>query len=85
MASASSVRLIRELSEASDFDIFFAPSRSDMIRVASPVIGLGQREERSEAVGADRGAEVVVEFLRDVARQFKVLPLVFADRHLVAR
>ena len=38
MASASSVRLIRLMSEGSDFDIFLVPSRSDMTRVAAPSI-----------------------------------------------
>src|SRR5205809_8093693 len=43
IVSASSVRLMRELSEASDFDIFLVPSRSDMTRVAGPVmIGAGR-------------------------------------------
>ena len=38
MAAASSVRLIRAMSEGSDFDIFLVPSRSDMTRVAAPSI-----------------------------------------------
>src|ERR1700732_875741 len=38
MVSASSGRLIRELSDESDFDIFLVPSRSDITRVAGPVI-----------------------------------------------
>ncbi len=45
MVSASSVRLMRELSEASDFDIFLVPSRRLMTRVAAPVItgfGIGK-------------------------------------------
>ena len=33
-------------------------------------------------MAADRIAEVIVEFLRDVARQFEVLLLVLADRHM---
>ena len=36
MVSASSVMLMRERSEGSDFDIFLVPSRSDMTRVAGP-------------------------------------------------
>ena len=44
---------------------------------------LGQREERvAEAVRADRVGEVVVELLRDVARQLEMLLLVLADRHV---
>ena len=44
---------------------------------------LRQREERvAIAVLMDRAAEVVVEFLRDVARQLEVLLLVLADRHV---
>ena len=35
IVSASSVRLMRDWSEASDFDIFFEPSRSDMTRAAT--------------------------------------------------
>lgn len=38
MASASSVRLMRLVSEGSDFYIFFVPSRSDITRVAAPSI-----------------------------------------------
>src|SRR5258705_443641 len=38
IVSASSVRLIRELSDASDFDIFLVPSRKLITRVAGPVI-----------------------------------------------
>jgi len=33
-------------------------------------------------VAANRIAEIIVELLRDVARQFEVLLLVFADRHM---
>ena len=36
MVSRSSVRLMRELSEASDFDIFLEPSRRLITRVAGP-------------------------------------------------
>jgi hypothetical protein len=50
MVSASSVRLILELSDASDFDIFLVPSRSDMTRVAGPVIiGSGRGKSRPSA------------------------------------
>ena len=38
IASASSVKLMRDWSEASDFDIFLEPSRSDITRVAGPWI-----------------------------------------------
>jgi hypothetical protein len=38
MASASSVRLIRLMSDGSDFDIFFDPSRRLITRVAAPSI-----------------------------------------------
>ena len=38
MVSASSVRLMRELSDGSDFDIFLVPSRRLITRVAGPVI-----------------------------------------------
>ena len=38
MVSASSVRLMRDMSDSSDFDIFFVPSRKHMTRVAGPVI-----------------------------------------------
>ena len=38
MVSASSVRLMRDRSEGSDFDIFFVPSRRLMTRVAGPVM-----------------------------------------------
>ncbi len=41
------------------------------------------REERiAVAVRVDRGAEIVVEFLRDVARQLEMLLLVLADRNV---
>ena len=44
---------------------------------------LGLRKERlAEAALADRRGIVVVELLRDVARQLHVLLLVFADRHM---
>jgi hypothetical protein len=59
------------------------PSRSDITRVASPGDQrLGQREERVAVAFARSSAEVVVEFLRDVARQFEMLLLVLADRHM---
>ena len=35
MASASSVRLMRDWSDGSDFDIFLVPSRKDMTRAAT--------------------------------------------------
>ena len=35
IVSRSSVRLMRDWSEASDFDIFLVPSRSDMTRAAT--------------------------------------------------
>ncbi len=38
MASASSVRLMRVMSDSSDFDIFLVPSRKLITRVAGPVI-----------------------------------------------
>ena len=38
IVSASSVRLMRELSDASDFDIFLVPSRRLITRVAGPWI-----------------------------------------------
>ena len=38
IVSASSVRLMRERSEGSDFDIFFDPSRRLMMRAAGPPI-----------------------------------------------
>src|SRR6267378_2215925 len=60
MVSASSVRLMRELSDESDFDIFLVPSRKLITRVAG----------------------IIVEFLRDVARQLEMLLLVLADRHM---
>ena len=64
--SSSSLRLMRELSEGSDFDQ-----------------RLGEREEGvAVAVRVDRGAEIVVEFLRDVARELEVLLLVLAHRHV---
>src|SRR4051794_18844775 len=47
MVSASSVKLMRELSDASDFDIFLVPSRKLMTRVAGPVIkGSGSGKNR---------------------------------------
>ena len=55
-----------------------------MTRVAGPWIsGSVQREERvAEAVRRDRFGPVVVELLRDVARQLEVLLLVLAHRHM---
>ena len=38
MVSASSVKLIRDSSAGSDFDIFLVPSLSDITRVAGPWI-----------------------------------------------
>ena len=55
-----------------------------MTRVASPVIsgsGSGKNASPKPLSWIDC-AEVVVEFLRDVARQFEVLFLVLADRHM---
>ena len=49
MVSASSVRLMRELSDGSDFDIFLVPSRKLITRVAGPVIsgsGCGKNSRR---------------------------------------
>ena len=46
IASASSVRLIRLMSEGSDFDIFLVPSRRLITRVATPSItgsGIGKK------------------------------------------
>ena len=56
IASASSVRLMRDWSEASDFDIFLVPSRSDITRVAGPWIsGSGCGKNASPiAMGVDR-------------------------------
>ena len=63
------------MSEGSDFDIFFVPSRRDMTRVADALDHrLGQREEV--------GAEVVVELRGDVAGQLEMLLLVLAHRHV---
>ena len=43
IVSASSVRLILDCSDGSDFDIFLVPSRKDMTRVASPrIMGSGK-------------------------------------------
>ena len=55
-----------------------------MTRVASPVIsGSGSGKNASpKPCCSNRLREVVVEFLRDVARQFEVLLLVLADRHV---
>ena len=59
MVSASSVRLMRDWSDGSDFDIFLVPSRSDITRVAGPWIsGSGSGKNAvAEAVAADRVAE----------------------------
>ena len=45
--SASSVRLIRDMSDGSDFDIFLVPSRSDITRVAAPPITGSGRGKKS--------------------------------------
>ena len=85
MVSASSVRLIRELSDESDFDIFLVPSRKLITRVAGPVIsgsGCGKNNPSLKPWPRIESRKVVVEFLRDVARQFEVLLLVLADRHM---
>ena len=75
MASASSVRLIRLMSEGSDFDIFFVPSRKrHHPRRRALDHRLGQREEVD--------AVVVVELGRDVAGELDVLLLVLAHRHV---
>ena len=52
------------------------PSRRDMIRGAAPppMNGSGRDEQLD--------AEIVVELDRDVARQFEMLLLVLADRHV---
>ncbi len=73
------------MSEGSDFDIFFVPSRKLMTRVAGPVItgsGCGKKMPSAYPFSIDAVAEVVVEFLGDVARQLEVLLLVLADRHV---
>ena len=54
IVSASSVRLMRDRSDGSDFDIFLEPSRSDMTRGAGPLDQrLGQREEAVDRLLAD--------------------------------
>jgi hypothetical protein len=63
------VRAISEYSDGSDFDIFFDPSRKLITRVAESALG-------------DLSGEVVVELLRDVARELEMLLLVVADRHV---
>ncbi len=57
--------------------IFFVPSRRLITRGARALDQrLGEREELD--------AEIGVEFLRDVTRQFEMLLLVFAHRHMRA-
>ena len=81
--SASSVRLIREKSDGSDLDIFLVPSRSDITRVAGPVItGSVNGRRLAEAMLADGGGKVIVEFLSDVAGQFQMLFLILAHRNV---
>jgi len=46
--------------------------------------GNGKNNPSLETVAADRVDEVIVELLRDVARQFEML-LLSRDRHMVAR
>ena len=84
IVSASSVMLIRERSEGSDFDIFFMPSRRLMIRVAGPWIsGSGSGKNASpKPLPRMESAEIVVELLGDVAGKLEVLLLVLADRHM---
>jgi len=83
MVSASSVRLIRELSDASDFDIFLVPSRNDITRVAGP------RDQRAHGRGKKtipslkpwpriERPKSLVELLRDIRAAQDAL-LVFAD------
>ena len=94
IVSASSVRLMRERSDGSDFDIFLEPSRRLMMRAAGPpMTGSVMREEAIDGLLADlhldadaelgdvRG-KVVVEFLGDVAGQLQMLLLVLAHRHM---
>ena len=84
IVSASSVRLMRDWSDGSDFDIFLVPSRSDITRVAGPWIsgsGCGKNASPKPCAWID-SREVVVELLRDVARELEVLLLVLADRHM---
>ena len=75
MVSASSVMLIRLMSEGSDFDIFFVPSRR-LITSGGHALDdrFGEREELH--------AEIVVELRRDVARQLEMLLLVLAYRNV---
>ena len=75
---------MRDWSEGSDFDIFLVPSRSDITRVAGPWIsgsGCGKNASPKPRLRIDV-AEIVVELLRDVARQLEMLLLVVADRHV---
>ena len=54
-------------------------------RVAGPVIsgsGCGKNNPSLKPLLADRIAEIIVELLGDVARQFEMLLLVLADRHM---
>ena len=70
--SSESVRLMREASDGSDFDIFAVPSRRGHdARRGGGDEGLGQGEQLD--------AEVGVELRRDVARQLEMLLLVLAD------
>ena len=94
MVSASSVRLMRDRSDGSDFDIFLdaVAQRHDARR--RPVDQrLGEREEAVDGLLADLHLDadpeigdarrkVVVEFLGDVAGQLEMLLLVVADRHM---
>ena len=64
------------MSLSSDLDIFLVPSRKLITRVAVPVITGSGRGKKSGR------AEVIVEFLGDVARQLQMLLLVFAHRHM---
>ena len=74
IVSASSVRLIRLWSDGSDFDIFLVPSRRLITRAARA------QDQRLDA-REELHAVIVVEFLRDVVREFEMLALVVAHRH----
>jgi len=78
MVSASSVRLIRLR------HLFRSVAQAHHARRGTRDQGLGQRKEQAviEAVTADRVDEVVVEFLRDIARQLQMLLLVLANGHV---
>ena len=84
MVSASSVRLMRVMSDSSDFDIFLrAVAQAHHPRRRTGDQRLGQRKEAAFVTGAgDRSGEVVVEFLRDVAGELEMLLLVLADGHV---